>query len=220
MKISISIMASPARKEHAEALYEMVKSMPFSSSTIIWDEHSDEWETGERGLRWHTDSDFSCQIQDDAIISRHFYENVKSAIENAPYETLISFYTGTVRPRPTQVLEAVRMAQETGSSFIQGVRLWWGVGFAIPTKQIIPMLDFVKNYKTMKYDDRIGSYYAQTGLGVLYTFPSLVNHNYLIGSLIGNDHANTEPRVAHKYVGELVSFNGKMVVMKKEAYDV
>lgn len=201
INISVAVMAHPNRSSYAESLYNELTRQRFYSVSLIYDDGSGEWETGKRSLLSHTDSDWHVVIQDDAIISRNFYQNVENAILHAPQKTLLSFYTGTVRPKADEVKRAIDDAIVKSASWIRGKDLYWGVCIALPTDQIDPVLVSAAN-KTCLYDRRVGWHYAKHSLPVYYTVPSLVNHNYTIGSLLGHDPKS--PRKAHWYRPGLV----------------
>lgn len=205
MKITITIMAHPKRKVAAEALYSQLATMPWHQCTITWDQKNSEWHTGKRALKAHLNGDWHIVLQDDAIIPDGFYEHVVAAIQNAPVKTIVSFYTGTVRPFPGRVASAVRRANEKGYCWLRGYLLFWGVGFAIPTDQILPMLDFVAG-RTEPYDTRLGYFYISNRLPVLYTNPSLVDHDEDMGSLLAHGQ-HAEPRKAVNFISGPVLWN-------------
>lgn len=212
MKISVSIMSHPSRKESATALYKKVTNKGFYETSLTFDDGGGEWATGVRALKSHTDSDYVILLQDDAIISNEFYDNALQAILSAPEQSLLSFYTGTVRPYESAVKRAVKKAGDIGASYLSFPTLNWGVGFAIPTNDIEPMLEFVKNMR-QPFDERIGRYYLLNKKTVYYTYPSLVDHNYKLGSLIGNDKS-VEPRKAHVYQpNKVYNWNKKVVAI-------
>lgn len=213
MKISIAIMAHPRRVIEASRLHEKLRSMPFTNVSLVFDNSNDEWDTGERSLLSHDYGDWHIIIQDDAIISDHFYDNALTTINNVPSESLISFYTGKVRPYAQKILQAVEKADESGANWLQANTLFWGVCIAIPTKHIDQIIEHCRMNKR-EYDRRIGSYYMRHKLPVYYTHPSIADHDYTIGSLLGNDRA-PEPRVAHRYhEGLLREANNSIISIK------
>src|SRR5690606_35221874 len=110
-----------------------------------------------------------------------FYENVANAIGIVPTKSLVSLYTGTGRPLPKRIKKAVDKAYH--ASWLKHYLLFWGVGIAIPTDHIEPMLDFVSD-REEQYDARIGIFYQRNMLPVYYTMPSLVDHDDVIESLL------------------------------------
>lgn len=208
MKISVSIMAHPKRKLAAKALYEQLQKYPFSDVYIIWDELNSEWHTGKRALTGGIvlGSDWHVVIQDDALLTPNFYENIEGAINALPAKTLFSLYTGTSRPFKRRVGDAVAKARD--GDWLQATQLFWGVGIVLPSDQIAPMLEFVEDIE-LNYDNKVGEFYCQNGLPVYYCIPSLVNHDDDKGSLLGHGVDNPEPRVAHKLATGRVEWTGK-----------
>lgn len=209
MRISIAVMAHPSRRKQAVALAKKLKTMPFTSWRVVFDTGNGEWPTGERAIRGHDDSDWHIILQDDAIISETFYDNVVAALSAVPSKSLVSFYLGTVRPIPRTVKRVYNRAIGRDASWISYQTLLWGVGIAIPTEQIHAVLVNAKGSKEL-YDRRIGSYYNRNKMPVYYTTISLVDHNDSLGSILG--HGGTkEPRVAQDFVGDrFLSFNSKV----------
>ena len=208
MKISIAIMAHPSRKEPASALALQLGQYPFSDMAIIWDEKNEEWDTGERSMRYGANKgDWHVVIQDDAVLTPDFYDNLVGAITAVPEKSVISLYTGKVRPFPERVAEAVASAPD--GSWLTHYMLMWGVGILIPSDQIEAMLDFVNEpaYSDTAYDIRVGMFYHRNRLPIYYCIPSLVDHDDSIGSLIGNDYEK-EPRVAHRLATGCISWTG------------
>lgn len=208
MKLSVTVMAHPLRKEYADKLHSKLSSQGFYETAIIYDNGGGEWDTGVRSLKSHADSDWHIVIQDDAIISDTFYDNALQAILNIPEPTLLSFYTGTVRPYRSKFIIGVNNANQEQASYLSYNTLCWGVAFAIPTKDIDTMLDFVSSSRLL-YDARIGSYYQKTWQNVYYINPSIVDHNWELPSLTG--HNIVLKRVAHHYDPGIVEWNNKVV---------
>lgn len=140
MKISLSIMTHPKRFLDAEKLYMKLKDMGFSEVRRVLDHINYEWDTGKRSLLAHRQSDWHIILQDDAIIGDNFFHNAVRAINTHKDAKLISFYTGTSRPLKSQVQRAVDKAREQKASWLTFGTLNWGVGFAIKTDCIEPML--------------------------------------------------------------------------------
>lgn len=207
MEISLAIMAHPKRRTSAQALYAQLQKYPFSDAYIIWDDQNSEWHTGERALRrgigrgaWHI------VIQDDALLTPDFYTNLDGAIRSAPMKTLISLYTGAARPIPGRVEAAIAKTQNGG--WLRFHQLLWGVGIAIPSDHIEPMLDFVKDVE-LQYDNKVGEFYCQNGLPVYYCIPSLVNHDDALGSLIPGHGTLPGKRVAHRVADGPIAWSHK-----------
>jgi len=201
-------MAHPKRKLQAEFLHSILSIYPFQEVTITWDTANEEWHTGERALRAGIGKgDWHIVIQDDAILSPFFYENVVGAINNVPTRSLISLYTGTSRPMGKRVKLAVDKAYH--ATWLQYWLLMWGVGILIPSGQIEPMLDFVVDRKE-PYDTRIGIAYQRNRLPIYYTMPSLVDHDDGLGSLLEHGKVPGE-RVAHRLATGLIQWNNEVI---------
>ena len=213
MTITVCIMAHPKRKLQAEYLQAILQYYPFSEVTIAYDHkdagsHNEEWDNGTRALQagigkgdWHV------VIQDDAILTPNFYENIVSAINNVPTKTVISLYTGKARPLGPRVASAVARCKD--ETWLTYWLLLWGVGIVLPTSHIEPLLEFVAD-RTEPYDTRIGIFYQRNRIPVYYTMPSLVDHDDDMPSLL--DHGqDPEPRVAHRLATGPVRFNNRVV---------
>jgi hypothetical protein len=195
MNITIAIMAHPKRTEQVEALFKQLRQYPFAAWSIVYDTDNVEWHTGRNALEagigrgdWHV------VIQDDAILTPNFYENIENAIKALDQKTIISLYTGTSRPLGKRVQAAVDKAAD--GDMLRFHQLLWGVGIVIPTSHIQPMIEFVEDIE-LQYDNKIGEFYCNNGLPIYYTIPSLVDHDDDLGSLLGHGQS-PEPRVAHR----------------------
>lgn len=202
-------MAHPDRAKNAKALERQLSAMPFTDVYTIYDDSNSEWDTGSRAHRWGIGkADYHLVIQDDAVLTPGFYDNLERAIAAAPARSLISLYTGRVRPLPTRISAAVGKAE--GISWLRFHMLLWGVAIVIPTDHIEHMLDFVADRNDLLYDIRVGTFYSANMLPILYTMPSLVDHNDDIGSLLS--HGGTqEPRVAHKLAAGPLEWNKRVI---------
>lgn len=214
MQISVTVMAVPARKLQAEYLASILRLYPFSDVSVTYDQvaagtHESEWNNGKASLRaglgkgdWHV------VIQDDAILTPNFYENIEGAIKSVPVKTLISLYTGKARPFPIRVTEAVnKVVDET---WLRYILLMWGVGIVIPTSHIEPLIDFVADWNE-PYDTRIGIFYQRNRLPVFYTVPSLVDHDDDLGTAIPGHGTKPGARVAHRLATGPVNWNDRVI---------
>lgn len=204
MNITAAVMAHPKRKARAEALATELKSYSFMDVAVVYDEINDEWHTGKRALQrgvnkgeWHT------VIQDDAILTPNFYENIEGAVKALKEKSLISLYTGTSRPLGNRVKAAVDKSKD--GDWLRHHQLFWGVGIVIPSSHIEPMLEFVEDIE-LQYDNKIGEFYCRNGLPVYYCIPSLVDHDDDLKSLLGHGQS-PDPRVAHRLATGLVGWN-------------
>lgn len=209
MRISCTVMAHPKRTIQAHALFSRLIQYPFCDMSVTYDQTNVEWDTGRAALQkgigrgdWHV------VIQDDAILTPDLYDNLVNAITALKEKTLISLYTGTSRPLPQRVTAAVNKAKD--GEWLRHNQLFWGVGIAIPTDHIEPMLEFVEDVD-LQYDNKIGEFYCRNGLPVYYCIPSLVDHNDELGTLLDGHgkHVNNDPRVAHRLSEGLVTWSNK-----------
>lgn len=213
MRITAAVMAHPKRKKLAEALSRQLKKYPFVDVSISYDApdastHDDEWNNGKRAMLAGVGrGDWHVVVQDDAILTPNFYENIEGAIRSVPTKSLISLYTGKPRPLGKRVETAVKKVRD--ETWLSYWLLLWGVGLLIPSDHIKPMLEFVEG-RTEPYDTRIGIAYQRNRLPVYYTMPSLVDHNDNIGSLL--EHGKAEgARVAHRLATGLIVWNNKVI---------
>lgn len=157
-----------------------------------------------------SDAEWSIVLQDDAVPIRNFRQHAAEALTMAP-PTAVSFYVGTCRPRADRVQYAVDLAKSVDASWLVGNTLLWGVGVAIPTRLIEPMLTFVKD-NGFPYDARIGTFFRRTDTAIRYTWPSLVDHADGVSILDQQGHRKPRecPRVAHQ-VGVPPAWDGPVV---------
>lgn len=213
MNISVTVMATHQREVQAERLRSALADMPFSYVSVVYDEvadgtHDSEWNNGKNCLLdglgkgdWHV------IIQDDAILTPFFFENLQGALESVPTRSLVSLYTGQSRPLPKRVQTAVDKAYH--ATWLQYILLMWGVAIAIPTGQILHVLEFVEG-RQEPYDTRIGIAYQRNRLPVYYTMPSLVEHDDGLDSLL--EHGKAEgKRVAHNLATQRVVWNKEVI---------
>lgn len=217
MIISVAIMAHHSREERANELKESLLHQGFCHVDLCIDRsevpsRKNEWVNGAKSLASHCRSEWHIVIQDDAIISNNFRKNVVTAIKNIPSRSIISLYTGRVRPFSTLVQNAVDEAERTGANWLLSSTLHWGVGIVIPTNYIDTLLEFTRD-RNEEYDRRIGEYFFAGNAPVYYTYPSLVDHDDSLGSILGNGY-NRLPRVAHRYEpGFIEHWNSKVIKM-------
>lgn len=209
-------MAVPSRKAQAEALEAQLKKYPFVAVCIVYDKvaagtHQSEWNNGKNSLLAGVGiADWHVVIQDDAILSPDFYDNLQGAIATVPTKSLISLYTGTSRPLGPRVKAAVnKVVDETWLSYWL---LMWGVGILLPSSHIEPLIDFVDD-RTEPYDTRIGIFYQRNRLPVYYTMPSLVDHDDDLGTVIPGHGTEPGARVAHRLATGPVRWNRLVITI-------
>lgn len=215
MKISVTVMAVKKRELQAEYLASILRLYPFSDVSITYDQnyqgtHESEWDNGVQSLKAGLGKgDYHVVIQDDAILTPHFYENIEGAIKNCPDQhCMISLYTGKSRPFPKRIQAAVDKAYH--ATWLRHYLLYWGVGIIIPTSHIEPLLEFVEDMQG-PYDNRIGMFYQRNMLPIYYTMPSLVDHDDELGTVIPGHGTLPGARVAHKLATGLVAWNNQVI---------
>lgn len=198
--LTIVIMSHPLRQGRAELLAEHVDA----DSIVVDLDHEGEWFNGSFAWKIGAKAGTShvLVLQDDAIPVDDLRAHVLARIE-AESHAPISLYLGRVKPTrwAPAVADAVREADEYGASWISATHLLHGVGLVLPTPWITPMLDVVEA-SFLPYDQRIGRYLRQNrAANILYTWPSLVDHDDEAPSLVrhADDHRTpTTGRVAYR----------------------
>jgi hypothetical protein len=174
--VVISVVAHVKRREMACKLAKTVQAQ----ETCFDDGFLGEWKNHVRAWKnaWHyateTGCSHICVLQDDAMPVEQFLDHLQVAVETKP-EAIISLYTGTHRPRKSQVTEAAKQADELGASWLVADTLMWGVGVVLPVGWVPDMLEFGRKSK-LPYDQRVGAWAENRGYPVFYTWPSLVDH--------------------------------------------
>lgn len=207
--VSLAIMADPRRRTSTEKLYAKLVDQGLTPKVVYDENHDGEWVTCIRAIKeYGKNAQYHVILQDDAIISENFRVNLENAIKHSPEETLISLYLGQTRPYP----EKSRLVYRDGkdSSWIKLSTLYWGVGFAMPTKHIEPFLEQSARDSHHMLDRRIGRFYQRNDLDVLYTNPSIVDHDYKLGTLIKHNYVDDKPRIAYNYRSEPLYFNNSV----------
>lgn len=163
---------------------------------IVWDNGAGEWDTGARA--WDSidrDADWGLVLQDDALPIPDMLNHLTEALTHAP-RTCTSLYVGTGRPRGPAVARATEQATLTGAAWLETRTLLWGVGVALPSADIDPLLAWA-TASSVPYDQRIGHWYTRRRQPVRYTWPSLVDH--ADGpSLVDPAHPRPTERRAHR----------------------
>lgn len=189
MTLSVAIMAHPRRTLAAQRLAAA------TGAQIVWDEHDDEWHTGARAIAaYDPAATHHLVLQDDAVPIDGFLDHAAAALEHRP-DDLVSFYLGTSRPPQWQaaVDDACMRAEDAGAAWIAARELLHGVAIAIPTAEIPDLLTWCEPFN-VPYDQRIGMYWRRVlERPVLYTWPSLVDHDDT-RSLV--QHPDGAPRTA------------------------
>jgi len=164
MKVSISIMAHPSRKELVDKLLKIIPNTPIS-----WDKKNNIWDTCKRAWKlYDPNSDFHLVIQDDAILCKDFLKEIeKFPIEDRVY----SLYIGN-RPK---FKRSLKKAKRKGYKFLIKKNIHHEIALMFPTKRIKEMLDYCDKFNP-DTDKIINEYVLKNKLQVYTKVPNLVEH--------------------------------------------
>lgn len=190
------VMAHPKREARAVALAEQL------GAGIVWDRGRGLWDTARRAWleqdgEWHT------VIQDDAIPSEGFAENIDRILVHA-YPHPVSWYFGTLRPKADFTKPTAAQADREGASWIEGPGPWWAVAVSVHSSLVEEMVDQCDKSRLKADDARYTAHFRRLGLACLYTWPSLVDHDTRMPSLAGPGQRGI--RKAYKF-GDAGLFN-------------
>lgn len=178
MKISMSVMAHPKRKEYFDYLQNALGGVPMSVDTGFG-----IWENCKRAWQMHDPlADFHVVIQDDGIICKDFKKRAEEFIEkhNQPNRAF-NFYFGTRANFDKSVI-----ANGINNGFIVLKRNTWGLAICLPVSEIKEMIEDCDKMKHVPQDDiRIGRYLAKKKFDVCYPMPCFIDHR-LGESLVGD----------------------------------
>lgn len=194
ISIDIHVVAHSSRLEIAEDL----KNETGASDLWVDSGRLGEWKNHLRAWTYlsYSSATHGIVLQDDAVPIENFREHATRAASERP-DDMISFYTGTHRPRPAQVLTAVSEADRLGASWLTADSLLWGVGVMVPVARIPDMLESIKHSKK-PYDQRLGLWIERNSAKVYYTWPSLVDHKDQPSTVWKGTPQQQGKRVAHK----------------------
>ncbi len=191
MNLSIAIMAHPDRATEANRLAAQL------GARIAFDTGAGQNANADFAWRLAAGqgkSDWCVVLVDDALPIADFRGHAEAALQSVwLHSPLVSFYTGTGRPRPEKVIEAIAAADRKGDAWLRCDALLWGVGVALPTELVPGMLDAVATHPKSRYDMRLGQWATGAGYPILYTNPSLVDHADT-RSLLGHSREGIERR--------------------------
>lgn len=218
MKLSVSVMAHPARREHVEELLTLLDC----DAPVAWATNPrpsrvpmDRWRTGRAAWEMHDASaDYHMVVQDDALPAAHLHESLETALDNLPPERrgegyVLSAYLGTKKPEQPPYAQAMHEAERTGAPWIRMKALSWGPAIIAPVATIPEMLAWGDRQTMVAYDKKIGIYYRDFArVDCLYPFPSLVDHQDT-PSLLGH----MDGRRAHKFLADArdMQWNSRVV---------
>ena len=179
MKISVSIMAHPDRRESAERLSAEVGLAPiaFDGEGPPSRDPDRIWRTARAAWMLHDpDADWHLLLQDDAIVATHLLEVLPRALRCVPRPSVVSLYLGSGRPLAGRWSAVVDEANSVGASWIVGPRPIWGVGLLLPTPLIPDMVRYCDTQRGATDDMRVGRWAQRSKLETRYPWPCLADH--------------------------------------------
>ncbi len=152
----------------------------------------------ERCYEWlaETGSPWSVLLEDDAVPVRRFRDQLTQVLTAAPAEAgLLSLYLGRWRPPHWQPSIAQVISRD--EHFLSASELLHHVAVAIRTPLIPVMLAHIRadrRYQVgrLPIDEAIGDFARTAGMPVLYSHPSIVNHDTKMPTVIGR-HVSQHP---------------------------
>lgn len=174
----VVVMAHPKRAVYAEQLAHDL------GAGIVWDRGKGLWDTARRAWleqdgEWHT------VIQDDAIPSEGFRENLDRILEHC-YPHPVSWYFGTGKPptsTPTRPL--TEKAEQQGCSWIESGGPWWAVAVSVHSSLVEEMVAHCDTSRLRADDARYTAHFRKLQISCLYSWPSLIDHNHRLPSIAG-----------------------------------
>lgn len=190
---SIAITIHPRRRDFLFELEEAIDG-PVS---VVWDEGAGAWDTAVRAWQARDRSArFHVVVQDDAVPCQEFRRHLRNTLQD-PLACYGLYYGGNVGHMRTRAIRELR----AGSREVIHERLYWGVGIALPTAFVGPMLRWEREqtwpdgWKGARSDSRVGRFCMAHGIPVRYPLPSLLDHR--VGrSLVREYPQRPEERVA------------------------
>jgi hypothetical protein len=190
VKLSLTIMAHPKRKEWAEQLSSEL------SCDITWDRFNDRHDTGFRAIKaYDPEATHHLVVQDDVILCDNFLQIVEEACRYPSANAPIGLYYGSKGSKSSAHAKAAIAAENNNASWVVRKGPVWGPGIIYPVASILDLMKFFRNSKVDNYDRRVMRYYQSIGEDCWYTFPSLVEHRHENNpSLCGHNKPNRTAR--------------------------
>jgi len=194
IKLSISVMAHPARENNFAYLKEKLGDVPFSI-----DQKNNLIENCKAAWMLHDpESDFHVVIQDDAIVCNHFKERAEQFITEMEADRIskclpIRGYNFFIRSE----YSAAQMQTSEKQGYILEPRNRGGVAICLPTNKIKDMIKFYDTLLESHDDERISLWIVKNEYQMCYPIPSLIDHNDHKPSLAGHNGLSRE---AYKFI--------------------
>lgn len=193
IKLSISVMAHPSRKEYFNYLREKLGDVPF---LIDEESRGTAWNCERAWRAYDPSADYHVVIQDDAIIGKDFKDKAMKLINeviNEHGKIAFNFYYGTRAKFREEAAEALKRG------YIIKERPHWGVAICLPTCEIENMLKFWNTVSNPQDDKRISQFLKSRNIPVYFPIPSYIDHRHELTSLVGDPGTM---RKAFNFIGE------------------
>src|SRR5690606_34338582 len=162
MRLSVAIMAHPARRDGALRVREALGGeipIIYDANPIPSAAPEQRWATGRRAWEAHDPTaDWHMVIQDDALVCEDLLAGLEKALAVLGRKGLVSAFTSHGKPEHTHVRRAWRTAVDKGHAWMCTKSLCWGVAIIAPVRTIPKMLDWCSapGQQDLTYDMRIG----------------------------------------------------------------
>lgn len=165
MKLSISIMMHPSRKEYLPYLQSKLGDVPVAmdNGCGLIENCKNAW------LLHDPTADYHLVIQDDCIVCDHFRDLAELALEKARGLPTSFFYSQSKFYNKFKKERA-----ETGAIIKKAI--YGGLAICLPVKLIPAMLAFYDKQKIPFDDHRIGLFCMANKLDIYNPFPCLIDH--------------------------------------------
>ena len=181
MKMSVSIMMHPARKEFLPYLRERLGDWP-----VVMDDGCGLIANSRNAwTMFDPTADYHVVIQDDCIVCDNFIEKAKVVCEKANGQAVSFFFA---QSKFYKKFKAEREA--TGA--ICHKALYGGLAICLPTKLIPAMLLHYDADYVMMDDHRIGRFLLSQKINIYCPIPSLVEHRIGNMSIFNKNISETQ----------------------------
>jgi hypothetical protein len=190
VRVSYAVMAHPSRRRYVRALLRELGDVPVAWAEPPFAEpgfREPVWRTCRAAMLLHTDAEFHCVIQDDALPCPDFRDRVEALVERGEYIYQLFYRNKGSWPE-------VKKLAAPGVDFTYRGRLL-GPAVVYPTRILPALIDACDAMSTrLGSDDRI-KVWAEQHLDTYVPLPSLVDHR--VGrSLVGHPERRVAWRVA------------------------
>ena len=199
IKLSITIMAHPKRKEWVKYLLNNLNG----EVKVIWDEKNNVWDTARRSwLSYDPNCSHHLVIQDDVIVSLNLRSAAEKLIKEVPDE-IITLSTINYRLN-SQERETYKKLYREGVRWYKNTKVLTAPAIIVPTKYIEDMVYACDFFNSPHDDVRIRQYCNIHQAEVHHTVPSLVEHRSTEEnkSLVKGNDKNRGTRQVVIFIGE------------------